>query len=363
MKRPIISPRWEEIFASFGDGLVVLDTECRLIGINPAAEQITGFSGELVLGHSLWEAFPGNEEILERLKNPMEEGSALTLHEVPWKGWRRERATVDLSVTPSIGDTGDHNAWIVVFRDVTPLKNLQEEVRKSDRLAMMGTIAAGLAHEIKNPLGGIKGAAQLLARDKISDEFKECVEIIVREADRVNRLIGRLLALTRPKDLKMEPININELLDSILRLEEVSAPSQSVRIVREFDPSLPPVMGDDDELRQAFLNFVKNALEAVEEGKGKIRVKTRLMTEFKIKNAAGRKSGRLVLVEIQDNGAGMNPEDLSKIFTPFFTMKNTGSGLGMAISQQIVTEHGGNIRVTSEKGKGTTVQVSLRSGL
>lgn len=367
MNHQRINPPWEEIFTSFGDGLVVLETtnDRRVIGINPAAELTTGFSAEAVLGVPLGEAFSENGKVLRQLDPIFQAGGAITLREVPWNRRHGARATVDLSMTPLIGDTGEHSGWILVFRDVTPLKKLEEEVRKADRLGMMGTIAAGLAHEIKNPLGGIKGAAQLLEREASSPEATECLQIIIRETERVDRLVGRLLALTKPKELDLQPVNINEILDSLLLLEKETARGRKIRIVREFDPSLPPVLGDPDDLRQALLNFIKNAIEAVDgktKGKGELRVRSRLVTAFKVKKSDGRRTSRMIMIEIRDNGEGMTPEDLEKAFTPFFTTKDSGAGLGMAIAQRIVNEHGGAVRVESEKGKGTTVQVSLRSG-
>ncbi len=356
-----IRPQWEEIFASLGDGLVILDSEARLIGINPAAEHLTGCSGESVLGYLLDQAFPENAKVLEMLKRPLDEGRVMTLRELPWQRRHGEKATIDLSVTPLIGEEGNLAGWILLFRDVTPVKNLEEEVRKADRLAMMGTIAAGLAHEIKNPLGGIKGAAQLLSREKLSPDSVECLGIIIKEADRVDRLVSQLLAFTRPKGLSLEPINLNELLNSILLLQQKPFEERNIRLLREFDPSLPPVLGDSEQLTQTFLNFVKNAMEAIPPEGGKIRVKSRLMTNFKIKGAEKTKASRMILAEIQDSGAGISKEDLEKIFTPFFTTKEKGFGLGLALAQRVIHEHGGLIRVTSEGDRGTTVQVFLRS--
>lgn len=361
MARKPIRPRWEEIFDSLGDGLIILDIGERLIGINPAAERITGFSAESVLGLTLEEAFPQNEPIIKILRPSFKEVQTSTLREVPWKGKGNERETVDLSSTPLIDEEGHLNGWILLLRDITPLKNLEEEIRKADRLAMMGTLAAGLAHEIKNPLGGIRGAAQLLAREKLSPESVECLNIIIKEVDRVDRLIGQLLTFSKPKSLTLEPLNLNALLDATLLLQKEPLEARRIRIVREFDPSLPPVLANSGGLSQVFLNFIKNAMEAIPDHQGEIRIKSRVMTNFKIKGVEGKKPSRMILAEIHDNGIGISKEDLEKIFTPFFTTKEKGYGLGLAITQRVINEHGGIIRVSSEKGKGTTVQVFLRS--
>jgi two-component system, NtrC family, nitrogen regulation sensor histidine kinase GlnL len=362
-----IRPSWETIFASFGDGLVILDTDRIVIAMNPAAETITGFSAETTLGLPLRDAFPKNDAVFEKLEMAFTEGSAVTLREMPWMGHGLARATVDVSVTPLTDDNGELSGWIIVFRDMTPVKKLEEEVRKADRLAMMGTIAAGLAHEIRNPLGGIKGAAQLLTREKLAPESAEYLQIIMKESDRVNRLVNQLLTFSRPKDLKLEPVNINELIDAIIILQKGPMEAKGVKVSREFDPSLPPVLGDADELKQVFLNFLMNAVEAVAErhsrGGGRIGLKTRLMTDFKIKGAEGRKPGRMVAVEIRDNGTGIKKEDVDKIFTPFFTTKEKGYGLGLAVTQRVIHEHGGAIKMTTEEGVGTTFEILLRSSL
>jgi two-component system nitrogen regulation sensor histidine kinase GlnL len=362
-----IRPLWDQIFSSFGDGLVILDTGRIVIGMNPAAEIITGFSAESTLGWDVLGAFPENEALFEKLDAAFRDGAALTLREMAWKGHGRARATVDVSATPLTDDDGDLSGWILVFRDVTPVKKLEEEVRKADRLAMMGTIAAGLAHEIKNPLGGIKGAAQLLTRETLSPESSEYLQIIIKEADRVNRLVNQLLTFSRPKDLSLEPLNLNELIDAILILQKEPLEKKKVRIVREFDPSLPSVLGDADELKQVFLNFIVNAADAVGErhadGGGEIRLKTRMATNFKIKGAEGQKPSRMIVTEIRDNGTGIGAENRNKLFTPFFTTKEKGYGLGLAISQRVINEHGGVIHLESEEGRGTTFQILLRSSL
>ncbi len=357
-----IDPNWEEIFTSFGDGLVILDRERRLIGINPAAEQLMGYSAESSLGYTLEEAFPENKTVLETLQPSFEPGWAgvTTLRQMPWKSRYREPATVDLSLTPTLNEEGVLTGWLLVFRDVTPLQKLEEEVRKSDRLAMMGTLAAGLAHEIKNPLGGIRGAAQLLLREKKEPSSKECLNIIVKEVDRVDRLVEELLSFSRPRSRSLAPVNLNKLLDSLLMIQSETLQQKNIRLVCEFDPSLPLVLGDAEQLLQVFLNVFKNAIEAIPEAGGEIRIKSRIMTNYKIKEA-GEKASRMVMAEIQDSGMGIAPDVLKNIFTPFFTTKEKGHGLGLAISQRVIHEHGGVMHIESKKGKGTVLQVLLRS--
>ncbi|MGH7926182.1 MAG: two-component system sensor histidine kinase NtrB, partial [Candidatus Binatia bacterium] len=235
---------------------------------------------------------------------------------------------------------------------------LEQDLKQADRLAIMGTLAAGLAHEIRNPLGGIKGAAQLLRRAVEDDAtLRAYTDIMIRESDRVNQLIEQLLDLSRPWQLNFAPVNIHEILEEVLLLEMHSAPGKSITVKKRFDPSLPPVKGDRAQLMQVFLNLVKNAYEAMERT-GILMLTTRLETDFHIR-AQGRRRSRLIWVEIADDGAGIDEETLPHVFSPFFTTKNSGTGLGLATCYRIVNEHGGIIRVESAKRKGTTFKVSL----
>ncbi|MGH7830509.1 MAG: two-component system sensor histidine kinase NtrB, partial [Candidatus Binatia bacterium] len=172
---------------------------------------------------------------------------------------------------------------ILLLRDLTYRKELEEDLKRSDRLAMLGTLAAGLAHEIKNPLGGIRGTAQLLRRDIARDPaLVEHTDIIIREVDRVNRLIEQLLDLSRPAKLDFAALNIHELLDHVLLLEQKAIRDAVVEVTKNFDPSLPPIRGDRDKLTQLFLNLVKNAAEAMNGG-GRLTITTRIETDFHIR--------------------------------------------------------------------------------
>ncbi|HZD41528.1 MAG TPA: ATP-binding protein, partial [Terriglobales bacterium] len=237
-------------------------------------------------------------------------------------------------------------------------KELEEDLKRADRLAIMGTLAAGLAHEIRNPLGGIKGAAQLLRRSLSGDpSLVECTRIMVREVDRVNELIEQLLALSRPIKLNLVPLNIHAVLDDVLTLEAHALGEGKVAIKKQFDPSLPLIRGDRSQLTQVFLNLVKNAFQAMK-GSGTVTITTRAETDFHIRRS-GNARKKVIWVDIQDEGVGIKQEDLSQIFSPFFTTKNNGTGLGLAVSYRIIKEHGGLIRVQSIEGQGTIFKVSL----
>jgi len=271
--------------------------------------------------------------------------------------WGR-KTPVGVAVSPLHDRHGNFFGTIVLLRDIKHRKELEEDLKRADRLAMMGTLAAGLAHEIRNPLGGIKGAAQLLRRSLDGQsQLREYTDIMIREVDRVNQLIEQLLELSRPAELALAPINIHEILDDVLLLEGQTVGDKEIVIKKVFDPSLPPIRGDRARLTQVFLNLVKNAFQAMKES-GTLTVTTRLETDFQIREQ-GSVRNRLIWVDIADEGSGIKEQDLPHIFSPFFTTKNNGSGLGLAASYAIIKEHGGLIRVESAEGKGTTFKVSL----
>jgi len=235
-----------------------------------------------------------------------------------------------------------------------------EQMKRADRLASIGEMAAGIAHEIKNPLVGIRGAAQLMKADRTlaaGTNLTEYLDVILKEADRLNGVLEGILDFTRLKPLSSGRFNIHAVLDRALLLQEENARQKGVVLAREYDPSLPEVTGNQDQLLQVFLNLVKNAIEAMPSG-GKLTAVTRMSDLFTSVQADGRKH-RLMVAKITDTGCGIKQEHLQEIFAPFFTTKDKGVGLGLALSYQIVQEHLGTVRVESAEGAGTTFSVYL----
>jgi two-component system nitrogen regulation sensor histidine kinase GlnL len=179
---------------------------------------------------------------------------------------------------------------------------------------------------------------------------------MIREVDRVNQLIEQLLDLSRPANLDLAPVNIHEILEDVLLLESQAIGDKEVQVRKRFDPSLPPIRGDRARLTQVFLNLVKNAFQAMDYGA--LTVSTRLETDYHIREH-GTAPNRFIWVDLIDEGGGIREEDLPQIFSPFFTTKNNGTGLGLATCYRIIKEHGGTIRVESTEGKGSTFRVSL----
>lgn len=350
---------WEQILANLDDGIITAGPDGNIVFFNEAAEVLTDISSATAAGQPLEQIFKREPWLVDMIKKahpPRQEGGRGEGDFV--SRWDRKIA-VGVTVSPLQNPQGNFQGTILLLRDIRHQKELEEDLKRADRLALMGTLAAGLAHEIKNPLGGIKGAAQLLRRSADgSSSVREFTDIMIREVDRVNQLIEQLLDLSRPADLTLEPVNVHEILDDVLLLEGQSEGARKCQVRKLLDPSLPPIRADRAQLTQVFLNLVKNAFEAMERP-GTLTVTTRVETDYHIRDHdSGR--NRFIWVDIADEGAGIRDADLPHIFSPFFTTKHSGTGLGLATCYRIIKEHGGFIRVESAEGKGSTFKVSLQ---
>ena len=353
-----IAPRWSDVLASIDDGLVVLDPAGVVVDINPAAEQLMALAASQVLGshvEAVFDAHTGNQWIADLALGTLRTGLACRRIEGALAR-RRGTVAVRAACAPVLDARGGVGGVVLALHDLTMQRTLEEATRRAERLSALGTVALGLAHEIRNPLGGIKGAAQLLRGSLDDPEQTACTDLIVREVERLDRLIEQLRELSHPPRLDIHPLNIHRVLNDVLALQRRSAAWRNVRLRTEFDPSLPAVRGDVAQLTQVFLNLIKNALEALD-GAGELVVSTRMDHRFLIRRPSGR--GQQLAVTIEDTGPGI-PEDVkTQLFAPFFTTKNRGTGLGLALSQRIVNEHGGAIEHESRPGGGTRFRVTL----
>jgi len=344
----------EDMLEGLAEGVIAVDTDSKVCVFNQSAEKLLEVSRSLVLGRPLGEYFKRNPRIPELLKATLEDGRLFA--EYGEKIFRRITGdTIPAGITTSqlFDADGNLRGAAALIRDLSGIKSLEEGTMRKERLAYLGTFAAKVAHEIKNPLSGMRGAAQLLTRRINDPGHREYLEVIMKEADRLNAILNGMLDFTKATKLRKKPFNIHQALDSVAFLMDDGKLSS---FIRSYDPSIPEISGDENQLKQVFLNLVKNAKESLAEN-GVIHLTTRAITEFHIVEGSGQ--GRMVSVEIRDNGSGIRQEDMEKIFTPFFTTKPGGSGLGMAITLNIIKEHGGHLKIDSAPGKGTAVTVYL----
>jgi two-component system sensor histidine kinase HydH len=237
---------------------------------------------------------------------------------------------------------------VLLFRDLSDVKALQEQVKRAERLASLGRLAAGVAHEIRNPLGALKGFLQYFQRKlPLQEQDKTYLTVMMKEVDRLNSVISNLLDFARPKNPVLEPCDIGDLIRHVLTLTESDVQSKEIDISLNIAEDLPQVRLDRDQMTQVFLNILLNAIQVMEPG-GQIRVV-----------AKSRAESNQLEIAISDNGKGIPADDLPRIFDPFFTTKKRGAGLGLAIAYTIIENHHGEITVESEEGKGSIFRIRL----
>jgi len=251
-----------------------------------------------------------------------------------------------VSIVPFYTENGDKLGVQVIFSDITLIKQLEEEVRRTEKLASLGIMAAGLAHELKNPLVSIKTFSQLLPVKFDDPEFRETFsQVIMEETDRINSLVEQVLQFSRPQIVEIKEIDVIDILRSTILMVKQTT-KKGIEIIENYPDKEIKIVGDNDKVKQVFLNILINALDAVEDS-GKIQVKV-------------EEEDDIVKVSIKDNGCGIKEENLNKVFDPFFTTKNNGTGLGLSIVARIVDELKGRIRISSEEGKGTEVMLYFK---
>lgn len=347
------------ILENIDRAVVAFDQEGRTTLFNPAAEALMERSSRQVIGQHYLELFKDQKTLLYLVKTALVEGRSITDDEGLYLN--RSNAAplpVNAYAAPIYAHRGNQDGAVMIIRDLSRIKDLEGTLRRADRLSMLGTLAAGLAHEIKNPLGGIKGAAQLLAKE-LADESSmlDYTQIMIKEVERINFIIEELMDLGNPRVPEIGDVDLTKVLDDIILLQREAARGHNVKFILKLDPSIPPIKGDEGLLTRLFLNLIKNAREAITH-KGEVLIETRISSNYHM-TSPGRRSSQMVDITISDTGCGIEEEEMDRIFTPYFTTKNKGSGLGLAISQKIIEDHHGLLKIESSPGEGTMMIVSL----
>ncbi len=346
---------YEDLLSSLQDGVIILDPSGRVVWLNQAAEELTGFSGSQIAGRAVGEVFAPPSPLSSLVAKTADLGRSHADFDATLTRADGGRLTVSAVASLVSNPRGENRGVVLVLRDLSRVRELEEQLQRSDRLAALGILAAGMAHEVRNPLVGVRAAAQLMEREPgFPSSLREFTGIIIREVDRLNRLVDGLLAFAGRRPLRLLPCNVNQIVEEALRLESAGLQGGGVGVLRKYDPEVPPVAGDPDRLLQVFLNLIRNGTEAMAGGGGELAVRTRY--ERLAPQCGGRAAA---VVEIADRGPGIPPELQGKLFNPFFTTKHRGTGLGLPISQRIVEEHGGAIEVQSQMGQGTVFRVLL----
>lgn len=339
--------------------VIALASDGKVTLFNPAAESYLGKASRHALGRHYEELFSGQETFLYLIHAALHDGRSITDDEsILLQRPKSHPLPVSVYAAPIFSAEGKQDGAVLIIRDLTRMRELEETLRRADRLSMLATLAAGLAHEIKNPLGGIKGAAQLLAMElQDGSPLRDYTRVMVKETERINGIIEELMDLGKPRPAMMGKVNLSRVLDDIVLLQKEAARGQHIEFTLILDPSIPPVEGDENLLTRLFLNLVKNARESISRD-GRVDIEIRISSEYHMTTSGSRPSP-LVAVKVCDTGCGIPAEEIERIFTPYYTTKQRGSGLGLAICQKIVEDHRGFLKIASTPGEGTEITVSL----
>ncbi len=334
----------EDIVRCLSSGLITVDSAHRVLTINQAACDILGASQEGAVGSALNAIVPGLRAVIANLAP----GESLFRSELSVPRRDKPSLVLGISVSPLADHANRPLGRVINFQDLTEMRELERTAQRAERLAVIGRLAAGVAHEIRNPLASISGSVELLsAATPADDESRALAEIVHREVGRLNTLISELLDFANPRQLARVELDIAELVRETLQVFNQDRELSAVKLASQIQPEEKfMVVGDPEKLRQVLWNLLRNAAEATG-GVGKVNA-----------TVAGHADGG-VEIAVSDTGPGIPPENLERVFDPFFTTKQRGSGLGLATVHAIVTGHGGSIRVASEPGKGATFIVRL----
>jgi two-component system, NtrC family, nitrogen regulation sensor histidine kinase GlnL len=330
---------FDAIINSLEEAIVLLDKVPQVIYLNKTAEELLRKSSKDVIGKKLSQILNGEKSISTLVKKTIVEGRSFRGKSISMN--IGQMINMDFNLSPFFINSKIEGAVLSITENINIAE--REDYDFDSIVYLIGSIA----HEIKNPLGGIKGAAQLLGNRTENTPIGEYVGLIIRETDRLNSILHDYLTLC--KKPSFNPVNIHEVMEKTLSIMKIPLEKAGIILKRLYDPSLPHVRGDEAKLLQVFLNIIKNAVESMKKG-GKLEISTSLSKE------SIRESGRIkrwAMISIKDTGRGIPEKDLQKIFMPFYTKKKHGTGIGLAFSKKIIKDHGGLIKVESQKDKGT----------
>lgn len=342
------------ILDSLSEAILVVDVESRIRYANLSAEQFFGVGRARLVGHPLSEFVPEDTPLFSLLEQVTATGGAVAENGVTLASPRIGNRFCALRLSPVVDSEG---LVAVSLAEQTIARNIDRQMSHRSAARSVSALAAMLAHEVKNPLSGIRGAAQLLEQS-VPDSERELTNLICEETDRIVALVDRMEAFADGRPIERGPINIHQVLNHVRRLSQ-NGFGKNVRFIETYDPSLPEVHGDRDQLIQVFLNLVKNACEVPGDSDREIELSTAFKHGLRLAVPGQQAKVNLPLVvSVRDNGRGISDEIRSHLFDAFVTNKPTGTGLGLALVAKIINDHGGAIEFDSEPGR-TTFRVML----
>ena len=347
---------YREIFESLRCGILTVDEEGRVTTVNHVARQILDLPDEVAEKPPCKQMLVDYPEICRILLDSLRMENPPSRFELDLKAPGRAKRVIGGSISHVRGTDGYRDGAVLFFKDLTTIEQGEEQERLKDRLAALGHMAAGLAHEIRNPLGNIGTTASLLKR-KLSGNDSGIIALdnIVKEVRRLNQTVTQCLEYAKPIHLRPVAVDLPALLAEALQEVRAKWPSSRVEVRESHDPKIAGLRADRIQLRQVFHNLISNAFDAMG-GRGDLEIATYLETAG---SASEPDADRVVVIRIRDTGRGITPEVRERLFFPFFTTKAGGSGIGLAIAKKIIDSHQGIIDVESESGQGATFSVKL----
>ncbi len=326
-------------------GLLAIDADERIASFNQAAESVLKLSSSSAMGKRPTEILP---QPLSEFFNQLKTRQGLIDKELDCPVKDGKIIPLEVVGTSLKGEDDSAVSWVILFRDLTEIQHLKKEIARTQRLASIGRLAAGVAHEIRNPLSSIKGfATYFKERYREIPEDHKTAEIMIQEVERLDRVIGQLLEFARPMNIQKKTASLEDVIKDSLKMVEAEARQKGIKVDFSSDPQTKEVRIDTDRIRQVLLNLYLNAIEAMESG-GALSVELRQDDD----------TGRFRII-VSDSGTGIKHEDLPHLFDPYFTTKPSGTGLGLAIVHKIIESHGGEVSVESRYGEGATVTIRL----
>jgi len=344
----------ESIIQSIGSGIMITQMNDTITYINQAGERILAYSKDELMGKPFTTlGLREKQSIIHSLLNNPEDLDTRK------EGWMRRKDgsefPVGFTINNHLSVRGDMIGKIVIFRDLTNIYKIQEEILRMDRLVSLGKLSSGIAHELRNPLAGIKTTAQALGEEMSQeDPRREYLQRITKEIDRLNELLKTFFSFAKPQNLNLIPCHIKDIINEIIPFLIKEIADKGIRFVENYHPEIPYIKVDKNQMHQVFLNLFLNAIQAMPSG-GELKID---VTPFVSHTGDGSRQ-HFIKAVISDRGRGIPPHLIDRIFDPFFTTKPKGIGLGLSIAYQIIKKHGGTIKVESRWEKGTSFIITL----
>jgi PAS domain S-box-containing protein len=354
---------YKSIIQNINSGLIAIDLQGQITFVNQPAAKMLGYDREELIRKNIYEIFNEDEASQKCLRLLFLPGKKIDDKEVTFRKKNNTSILVGLNVSPIHDENNKFDGIVLLFRDLTEIRELKLQIERMEHLALLGELSAGIAHEIRNPLAGIKASAQIL-QDGVDDERlqQKIIDRMIREVDKANRLLKEFFKFAKPTKPNLKFHDLELIIEGVYLLLKSKFQNKNIEFSIEYETGIPQIFVDDTQIEQVIINLFLNGIDAMPNG-GKLKINTFkkqlhvLENTVSINNVDGKMD--YVILQITDSGAGIEKKNLEKIFNPFFTTKVDGLGLGLSICSRLTQENGGKIDVRTESGNGTTFTLAL----